>query len=214
VARELGWTLLNLAAIGLANAFLSASLGLVPFSPATLGRFTVFTALIGLFPITLAVLATEARRARSYTDASAAINSGLRGVEPSAPAPDPAAALPPQGPSGLTLPTEGGAPLQLGDEDLLFARAADNYVEVFHLHDGAHRRTVIRSSLKAVSEALEPRGGRFMRCHKSHLVDLHKVLRVSGNAQGLRLHLTGVEQPIPVSRQLSGTVRERLAVRP
>jgi DNA-binding LytR/AlgR family response regulator len=102
----------------------------------------------------------------------------------------------------------------LGLNDLLFARAADNYVEVHHLRAGQPRRTVLRNSLKALGDALLPHGDRFLRCHKSHLVDLHKVQRVSGNAQGLRLHLAGVEEPIPVSRQLTATVRERLAGRP
>ncbi|MFN9324033.1 MAG: TrmO family methyltransferase, partial [Flavobacteriales bacterium] len=56
VARELSWTLLNVAAIGLANALLATALGLAPLSASTLGRFTLFTVLIGLFPIGLSVL--------------------------------------------------------------------------------------------------------------------------------------------------------------
>jgi hypothetical protein len=212
VGRELGWTLLNVASIGLANALLSSALGLVPLNAATLVRFTLFTVSIGLFPIALSVLLTEARRARAYASAGATINAGLH--PPPAPAAEPEPTPTPQSP-GLILPAEGGAaPLQLGLEDLLFLRAADNYVDVFHLQAGQPRRTVLRGSLKAIAEALEPHGDRFLRCHKSHLVDLHKVQRVSGNAQGLRLHLAGVEGSIPVSRQLTATVRERLAGRP
>jgi hypothetical protein len=213
VAHELGWTLLNVAAIGLANALLATALGLAPLSASTLGRFTLFTVLIGLFPIGLSVLLTEARRARIHTADSMAINAGLHPAD----APDIPPAAPPSdtpAPVVLTLPTEAGEPLVLGLNDLLFARAADNYVEVHHLRAGQPRRTVLRNSLKALGDALLPHGDRFLRCHKSHLVDLHKVQRVSGNAQGLRLHLAGVEEPIPVSRQLTATVRERLAGRP
>ena len=213
VARELAWTVLNVAAIGLANALISVALGLVPLNAAALGQFTLFTVLIGLFPIALAVLLTEARRARGYATHSAAINAGLQQTTAPAPAAG-SSPIPGPVPPGITLPSEAGTPLPLGLNELLFARAADNYVEVFHLQVGQLRRTVLRSSLKALSDALLPYGERFLRCHKSHLVDLHKVQRVSGNAQGLRLHLNGVEEPIPVSRQLTATVRERLAARP
>ena len=213
VGRELGWTLLNVSAIGLANALLSVALGLVPLNLASLGLFTLFTVLIGLFPIALSVLLTEARRARTYAADSTAINAELEQHSPSVPPPDPVPTTAP-GPIPLTLPNEAGPSLLLGVDELLFARAADNYVEVFHLQAGESRRTVLRNSLKALSDALHPHGDRFLRCHKSHLVDLHKVQRVSGNAQGLRLHLTGVEEPIPVSRQLTAAVRQRLAARP
>lgn len=206
VARELGWTLLNVSAIGLANALLSAALGLVPLTPGVLARFTLFTALIGLFPIALNVLLTEERRARRYAADSAAITAGLHTPAP----PPPHTPTPP----GLTLPAGTGAPLHIGLDELLFVRAADNYAEVFHLQAGQTRRTVLRTSLKAVNDALLLHGDRFLRCHKSHLVDLQKVQRVSGNAQGLRLHLAGVEAPIPVSRQLTAAVRDRLADRP
>lgn len=214
VGRELGWTLLNVAAIGLANALLSAALGLVPFNAATLVRFTLFTISIGLFPIALSVLLTEARRARAYAADSAAITAGLHPPPAPAPVADPVPG-PAPAPHALILPAEGGgAPLHLGPDDLLCLRAADNYVDVFHLHAGQPRRTVLRGSLKAMAEALEPHGDRYLRCHKSHLVDLRKVHRVSGNAQGLRLHLSGVDEPVPVSRQLTATVRDRLAERP
>ena len=209
VGRELGWTLLNVALIGMANALLSVALGLVPLSAATLGRFTLFTVAIGLFPITLSVLLNEARRARHYRAGSAAINADL-----AAPEPDPARAPAAQGP-GITLPAEGNAgTLHLGPEDLVYMRAADNYVDVFHLHADKPMRTVLRGSLKAMAAVLEPLGPRYLRCHKSHLVDLHKVVRVSGNAQGLRLHVRDADEPIPVSRQLTATVRNRLAARP
>jgi hypothetical protein len=38
------------------------------------------------------------------------------------------------------------------------------------------------------------------RCHRSYMVNLQKVYRVSGNAQGYKLHLWQVAEPLPVSR--------------
>jgi DNA-binding LytR/AlgR family response regulator len=50
----------------------------------------------------------------------------------------------------------------------------------------------------------------FFRCHRMYLVNLQRVISVSGNAQGLKLQLDGLEEAIPVSRNLTETVREKL----
>jgi DNA-binding LytR/AlgR family response regulator len=94
-------------------------------------------------------------------------------------------------------------------DDLLFIASADNYVRVHWWQNGQVKSIMLRSSLKKMEEQLT--GHRqFFRCHRMYLVNLQKVQEVNGNAQGLRLHLSGVEDPVPVSRSLTETVRERL----
>jgi hypothetical protein len=207
VGRELIWSAVNVALIGLGNALYTAGIGLAPWSFATIGNFTLFTIAVGLFPIALSVVLNEARLYREYARRSAGINKELEQREE---APDP----PPTTADRIRIPTEGNAEdLELDAEALCFIRSADNYIEVHHRSGRAVERTVLRGSLKAVEEALAG-NDRFLRCHKSHLADLRKVQRVSGNAQGLKLHLDGIEEPVPVSRQLTSLVRARLAVRP
>ncbi len=95
-----------------------------------------------------------------------------------------------------------------GVEDFLYAEAADNYVKVFY----QGRQTLIRSSLKQLED--EFRGHeRVFRCHRTYLVNLDRVVHISGNAQGYKLHLAGVEGVIPVSRSLNGEI-SRLVTRP
>jgi len=204
VGRQLVWTSVNLGLIGLGNALYTAGVGLAPWSLLMIGQFALFTVAVGLFPIALSTVLAEARLYREYTRRSVVINEALPGQKPAAPA----------GSDRIRIPAEGTAEdLELDGDGLCFIRSADNYIEVHHRAGPGVQRTLLRGSLKAVENALAG-NERFLRCHKSHLVDLHKVQRVSGNAQGLRLHLEGIEEPVPVSRQLTGVVRERLAVRP
>ena len=208
VGRELAWTMANVGLIALANAAFTSAMGLVPWSLAMLVNFILYTLAIGVFPIAISIVLNEMRLYRSYMERATVINERLdqRGGPP-----DPVAEAAEQ----LRIPGEKDAPgLTIGLNDLYFVRSADNYVEVHHRSDGRVQRTVLRGSLKAIEDALRMRHARFLRCHKQHLVDLHKVERTSGNAQGLRLHLKDVEAPVPVSRKLTKAVRELLAVGP
>ena len=97
--------------------------------------------------------------------------------------------------------------LTLAPEDILCIEAADNYVTVFHLENSALKKTVLRSTLKAQEECLSDFPD-FFRAHKSYLVNARHIARVSGNAQGYRLHLDGMEETVPVSRKQNEALRE------
>lgn len=207
VGRQLLWTTANVGLVALGNALYTVGMGLAPMSVATVLNFTFFTMAVGLFPIALSVVLNENRLNSEYTRSSARMNKELETqveVEP----------LSPPAGSTLIIPAETRSDdLELDGEALLLIRSADNYIEVYHLVREHVERTVLRGSLKAVEERLAG-DLRFLRCHKSHLVDLRKVEHVSGNAQGLKLHLKGVSEPVPVSRQLTSVVRDRIAARP
>jgi DNA-binding LytR/AlgR family response regulator len=38
------------------------------------------------------------------------------------------------------------------------------------------------------------------RCHRSYIINESKIVSVRGNAQGLKLSLSNVEEEVPVSR--------------
>lgn len=207
VGRQLLWTTINVGLVALGNALYTVGLGLAPLSLATVLNFTFFTMAVGLFPIALSIVLNENRLNREYSRSSARMNKELEAQIQVQPIPPPAGTT-------LIIPAEAKSDdLALDGEALVLIRSADNYIEVYHLVRGQVERTVLRGSLKAVEERLAS-DDRFLRCHKSHLVDLRKVEHVSGNAQGLKLHLRGVIEPVPVSRQLTATVRDRIAARP
>jgi len=97
--------------------------------------------------------------------------------------------------------------------ELLFLAARENYIIIHFLDQGALNKEMIRSTMKKATGELQMYP-EFFRCHKSYLVNLTKVESVSGNAQGLKLHLERVEEIIPVSRNLTASLNEKLRLVP
>lgn len=88
-------------------------------------------------------------------------------------------------------------------------KAAENYTEVFWIHGGTTKRTVVRANLKMMEDTLLDHP-QFNRCHKSYMANLAKVHRLSGNAQGYELHFAEVSEVVPVSRKLNSAIKELL----
>ena len=87
---------------------------------------------------------------------------------------------------------------------LLFIESADNYSEIVFLKHNTVQKELLRSSLSRLENQLSV--DFVVRCHRSYLVNLHKVVSVSGNAQGYKFHLDGWQEPIPVARKYSELV--------
>ncbi|MEM1217505.1 MAG: LytTR family DNA-binding domain-containing protein [Bacteroidota bacterium] len=94
----------------------------------------------------------------------------------------------------------------LHEADFLFARAEGNYVEI---HREGQHPVLERLNLRELEQQLT--GDKLLRCHRSFLVNLGKVQKVSGNAQGLKLWLADNRAPLPVSRRYIETIRQALA---
>ncbi len=203
VGRELTWTALNIALIGLANLVYSGSIQFFSFSFGSLLIMEGFTLAVGIFPVGISILLKESRLKKKYEQRSEAINQVLDEQPP--------VLIPPPSSEQLLLPSETSADnFSLSVEKLLYIRSADNYVEVFYKGLYAVERKLLRNSLKNIAEALQDRPNLF-RCHKSYLVNLGQVHHVSGNAQGYKLHLRELDQLIPVSRQWNEEIKSRLS---
>lgn len=99
--------------------------------------------------------------------------------------------------------------IAISASSFLFAEAADNYVDVFFLNDrGVTEKQLLRASLSRLEK--ENPHSFLVRCHRSYWVNLHQVAKVSGNAQGYRLHIKSTELSIPVGRSASEMVMEKL----
>lgn len=96
-------------------------------------------------------------------------------------------------------------------DDLLFVASSGNYIEVVLKAEGHLRKEVIRSTLSSVEEVLASSAFAF-RCHRTYLVNLDQVKTVSGNSQGYRLVLDGLEDEIPVARTKSKAFKAALAL--
>lgn len=140
------------------------------------------------------------RNARLVTETNAEINAqpeALRSPQGSAPL--------------LTLVADNGKDtVQAELKEVLFLASEENYVAV-HLQRGRPVRLLLRGSLSRMEGQLKDRFPRIFRCHRAYMVNLDKIQRVSGNAQGLRLTLPDVDTAIPVARRYVPEFRRALS---
>ncbi len=92
---------------------------------------------------------------------------------------------------------------------LLYLTSINNYIRIYYLKDGEIKNIRLRSTLKNVEEDLKEHSN-FIRCHKGYIVDLRKVIKISRDFSGTKLHLTQVRETIPVSRNLTKSIKEKL----
>lgn len=93
----------------------------------------------------------------------------------------------------------------LSPENLLFIESDDNYSTVFFTQQNRIQKKLLRNTLTRLEAQVESIPT-LRRCHRSYLVNLKKVSRVSGNAQGYRLHLYDTDEIVPVSRTYSKNI--------
>jgi hypothetical protein len=200
VGKEILYALVNLWAIGTANFLYFAYTTGSAFSPGVFWLFQFITVAVGAFPIVFLTLTRERQSRAAYEKNAEDLTEELpRGA--------------PDMESTMVLQFQNGPDsLKLLTSELRYLQAADNYVYV-HFFRGSAQRRIIRATLKSLEADLFAHPN-FLRCHKSYIVNLENVLRVSGNAQGYKLHLSGLEEPIPVSRQHNTTIKARLSICP
>ncbi len=89
-------------------------------------------------------------------------------------------------------------------KDLLYIQSEDNYITIFYLDEQTINKHLLRNTLKAIeSTQLHPA---LVRCHRSYLINLYHLKKVSGNRNKLELRLGSVEDLIPVGRQYAESI--------
>lgn len=229
--KEIVYLLVTTAAVGAGNFFLSLylyseSAGFRNFLWAEL-----MTLQVGVFPVVFVVFLKQMNLYRRFATQAKAVTEDIREMEKEAAEARlsvvPSTLL--QKPDGFSTGKEPWPPLGLGEtkpalvlrgdnqkealslasDALLYIASADNYANVHYLDGGKIKSSLLRGSLRGFEEQLSGHG-HFFRCHRMYIVNLQAVAGVSGNAQGLRLHLAGSGEAVPVSRNLTETVKERL----
>ena len=115
----------------------------------------------------------------------------------------------PQGDEEITLIAENEREsVRLKLNDLYYIESADNYSKVVYAQNQKLNSVMLRSSLKRLEQQLN--NPEIIRCHRSFIVHLGNIEKVTGNSQGYRLHFREVENTIPVSRKYGKDVHERL----
>lgn len=92
---------------------------------------------------------------------------------------------------------------------LYYIEAASNYIKIFFEERGKLTYFIVRMTMKRAAETVFPHSA-FFRCHRAYIVNLDKIEQVEGNAQGYKIKLRGMEDHIPVSRNLNREFSDRL----
>ena len=93
---------------------------------------------------------------------------------------------------------------KLNLEELLFAKVESNYTEIISFSSNKIHKKLIRIPLKDLEEQLKNIPF-IIKTHRSYLVNLNQIIRISGNAQGYQLTLKNYPDTIPVARaQITG----------
>jgi len=99
--------------------------------------------------------------------------------------------------------------VQVELNQLVYAKSDGNYLDVFFRNDDQQlQRLTIRQRLKSLIDELP--NEKFYNCHKSFIVNLDHVERISGNARNYVLLLKVDELEIPVSRSKGSELQELL----
>ncbi len=143
---------------------------------------------IGIFPITGIIVADYIMLLRKSQNIVTALNKEMQGKKFA-------------NPNEVKIILEGelkNERLELSLDRLLYLRAANNYVEVVCRQDGTPSTALLRASLKNLQRQIDDSS--IVRCHRSYIVNLRQIQRISGNAKGYTLFFDDCEHQIPVSR--------------
>lgn len=187
---------LMLLMLGITNGIYSK----YAFSESTLNYVTIQemilqTFLIGIFPLTFLTLLEHSRSNKSNVEASKQIaNSGsLNKAEYAA-----------KVNSNFHFSTDQEK-VEVALKDFLFIEADGNYVRLYSHLNGSRTKTMYRATLKSIET--DNTHDNIIRCHRSYIVNLDKVVDVQGNAQGLKLKLNDCQELVPVSRKYISQVK-------
>lgn len=197
VWKEIMFNLFFISCIGLGNLLLAHSIMGVPLSARSFWTWQGLTFAVGIFPTLIGAFLTQMKLNNRYATEATRLS---RQVHPPAVA------------SHQTVTLTGdnqNETLRLDAGQIAYLSAADNYVQVFYFEGDTLKNRMLRATLKKMEDTLAA-CPQFFRCHRTYIVNLEKVEKVSGNAQGYRLHLDGAEATVPVSRNLNEEIQAKL----
>ncbi len=205
VGREIISNLLLISFIALSNLFFTVIKYGQPITFSSFIDWQIITFLVGIVPVTGGVLLKEMRLNRAYKAAASQLSMQMHEHTDNT-------KTPPSAIQSIQLQGENQQEtLTLLASQICYLTAADNYVQVYYL-DSNHqlRQKMMRSTLKKMEESLANYPN-LCRCHRAYIVNLSKVIDVSGNAQGYRLTLQHTDETIPVSRSLNDSIKEKIS---
>ena len=198
VGKNIIFTTLVFFSIGLGNLLYSVSQGFLTFSLESFWFYQGLTLAVGIFPVVISTLLVYNLRLKAMVNEATQLNHAVHNDKQF-------------GAETIHIPSPNKSEeLNVNSQELLAIKAVENYIEVYANQEGKLNKTVLRNTLKNAEESLT--GVKHInKCHRSYLVNLEKVKRFTGNAQGLTLNFgESIELSVPVSRAYVKTIKESL----
>ena len=193
VKKQIAWFIYQIVFISVINLVFSAVIGLVAVSIGGFLFFQAITLAVGVFPVFIITITNYVRLLKRNTQVAATIAL----EKPETTTVDVSEVI------ELTA-DNGKDKIVFPANTLLFITASDNYSTLFLMKAGNLQKELIRGSLTRFEQQIDTKLIR--RCHRSYIVNLFHVARVSGNAQGYNLHFAQTEISVPVSRKYSAEI--------
>lgn len=201
VWKEILWTLWTVLLIGTLNLLYSNWQQMFNLNWTSFLTFQWITLLIGIFPVITVTLVSYSRlQTKNFAEAQT-LSKVIDGDNNNQQGQD----------NMLVLVAENGRDqISMHEKDLYVIVSADNYVAVYYCLNGQIQMKLLRNNIKNLEKSLKLEPNLF-RCHRSYLVNLKKVIHVSGNSQGYKLHFDRLELLVPVSRSLNEIIRKKIS---
>lgn len=185
VQKNILYTLWIVFLIGIGNLFYTHNIGILHLTFDNFITFQGLTILVGSLPIIISNLLVHNTLFAKNKKYSNDFNQNIGLLDTSKKS------------KQLPIPSKNKSENYLIDTaDFLYAKSFENYVLIQLIEE----KITIRNTITQIELALKTEQN-ISRCHRGFLVNLLKVEKVSGNAQGLQLQLKGVDSiTIPVSR--------------
>ncbi|GAB3798493.1 LytTR family DNA-binding domain-containing protein [Spirosoma humi] len=206
VGREMITVMANILLIALANrSYLAWLLSSEAIHSISWGGMILVTFLVGFFPVVGLVLLSYITQLKKYSNAAATIPIHGQSSASISPSEVPVASPAPSIGKTVTLVADNEKDtLMLSSGDLLYIESSDNYCTIVYLKNAQVVKPLLRSSLSRLEKQIGSQ--HIVRCHRSYVVNLDRVERVTGNAQGYKLHLGAGQFVVPVARQYNETL--------
>lgn len=183
----------HILSIGTANILYAGFLGGMKFSFSTIAGFFFITLAVGFFPIIIGIFSIHHYLMNKYVESIKNLNQRIASSDKQGKAED-------DQPPAIVITSESEKEkIEIDTNSLLFIKSIENYVECYRKDGETVKTAILRSSLKRIEENLKAYPFLF-RCHRTYVVNVKNIARVTGNSQGYKLVYDGVESSIPVSR--------------
>jgi len=208
--KQIADTTVVLVLVGFVNYIISPVLVNSSFTWHSFVWFQGITLAIGILPITIHTLYKQNTLLHKFAQQAAALENKLKEKQTSGESAPVMQHITGADPGSITLTGDyHKEQIFVSSNQLYFISSADNYVKVFIEQSGKVSYSILRMTMKKAEESLESHSC-FFRCHRAYIINLDKIVHVQGNAQGYKVQITGVEELIPVSRNLNNEFSDRL----